>query len=84
MALEATRIIRAEMERRGTSYKRLAAALAARAGGEVESEQQLINKINRGRFSFAFVLRVCEAMGIANLNVARVESVVTRYSKLGE
>jgi hypothetical protein len=58
--------------------------LAARAGGEVESEQQLINKINRGRFSFAFVLRVCEAMGIANLNVARVESVVTRYSKLGE
>lgn len=66
---EATRLVRAEMVRRGLSFKQLAEAMAQREG-EVESVQTLINKVNRGRFSFAFLLRVCRAMGIATLDVS--------------
>jgi len=65
MATEATRILRAEMARRGINYKQLAEALAALEGnGSAESVQVLSNKINRGRFSFAFFLRAIKAMGI--------------------
>ena len=65
MATEATRVLRAEMARRGINFKQLAEALAALEGhGSAESVQVLSNKINRGRFSFAFVLRAIKAMGI--------------------
>lgn len=65
MATEATRVLRAEMARRGINFKQLAEALAALEGhGSAESVQVLSNKINRGRFSFAFFLRAIKAMGI--------------------
>lgn len=51
IADEARRILRAEMVRRGFSFKKLSEALAAQPGGEAEeSVQALINKVNRGRF----------------------------------
>lgn len=63
MADEARRILRGEMVRRGFNYKMLAEALAAQQGsGPVESVQSLTNKVNRGRFSFAFFLRAVRAM----------------------
>ena len=71
---EASRIIRSEMERRGISYQDLLDALQDRAGEEAETRQALINKIVRGKFSFAFVLRLCEAMKISTLNVMPIES----------
>lgn len=65
MAEEAKRIVRAEMARRGYNFKRLSEALAALQDGEpVESDQVLSNKVNRGRFTFAFFLRVMRAMGV--------------------
>ena len=65
MADEARRLLRAEMVRRRFSYKMLAEALAAQQGdGPIESVQSLTNKVNRGRFSFAFFLRAARAMGV--------------------
>lgn len=65
VAVEAKRILRAEMARRGYNFKRLSEALSALQDGEpVESEQVLSNKVNRGRFTFAFFLRATRAMGI--------------------
>ncbi len=58
------------MERYGFSYKDLADALDASAEGQTESVQALINKVNRGRFSFAFFLRACRAMGMQSVDVA--------------
>lgn len=55
IADEARRILRAEMVRRAFSFKKLSDVLAAQPRGETEeSVQALINKVNRGRFSFAF------------------------------
>lgn len=70
LAMEAKKILRAAMERHGYSYKELADALGATAEGQTESVQALINKVNRGRFSFAFFLRACRAMGIQSVDVA--------------
>lgn len=73
LAEEARRIVRAEMVRRGISFRDLAEALEAQGdGGPVESVQTLINKINRGRFSFAFFLRVSRALGLKSVDLARI------------
>jgi len=70
LATEATRIVRAEMVRRGISFRQLAEALERMEGHPVESVQTLINKVNRGRFSLAFFLRVGRAMGMETLDLA--------------
>lgn len=67
MADTARRILRSEMVRRGYSFKRLADELNALGDGPAESVQSLINKVNRGRFSFAFALRACRAMGMQTI-----------------
>jgi hypothetical protein len=73
LADEARRILRAEMLRRGYSFKQLAEALEAQKdGGPVESVQTLTNKVNRGRFSFAFFLRVARAMGITSIELKQI------------
>ena len=61
------------MIRRGFDYKRLLVSLESQTPPDqqpTESLQTLINKVNRGRFSFAFALRLCRAMGITQLNLA--------------
>ncbi len=70
-AAEAKRILKAEMERREYSFKLLAQALEA-DGDTSETVQTLINKVNRGRFSFAFFLRAVRAMGVTAVNVEPV------------
>ena len=62
------------MHRHAFSYKDLADALNASAEGPTESVQALINKVNRGRFSFAFFLRACRAMGVQAVDVADLPS----------
>ncbi|MEY4578058.1 MAG: hypothetical protein RL701_2761 [Pseudomonadota bacterium] len=66
---DARRIVKLEMERRGFNFKRLAGALDAMGDEPTESVQTLINKVNRGRFSFAFFLRVSRAMGMTAVDV---------------
>lgn len=71
MADEARQILRAEMVHRGYSFKMLAEALAEQqGGGPIESVQSLTNKVNRGRFSFAFFLRAARAMGVSSLELS--------------
>jgi len=63
------------MKRHGYSYKRLVAALDPK-DGPIEDVQTLTNKVNRGRFSFALLLRLCRAMGVSVLDLAAAEAIV--------
>jgi hypothetical protein len=69
------------MERRGYSFKALAAALAVDGDESVETVQTLINKVNRGRFTFAFLVRAARAMGVDTLSVGPVDSPVRLATK---
>lgn len=82
MALEAKRIIRAEMIRRGYSFRHLAAAMNSVSGGDAESVQSLINKVNRGRFSFAFFIRAVRAMGMSNVDLSALPSAPDRITQI--
>ena len=73
-AEEARRILKAEMARRDITFKQLAQALAADGDEEVEAVQTLINKINRGRFSFAFFIRASRAIGVDAVSLAPLKS----------
>lgn len=77
LAREATLILRAEMARRGFSYKTLAEAMSRQAGEPKESTQALTNKVNRGRFSFAFLLRACRAMGVVRVDLSSLPGPTT-------
>jgi hypothetical protein len=77
LAREATLILRAEMVRRGVSYKSLAEAMSRQSGEPKESTQALINKVNRGRFSFAFFLRACRAMGVVRVDLSGLPGTAT-------
>lgn len=59
----AKRILKAEMQRRGVSYKELAEALRARGAGNSANEANIRNQINRGGFSAGFFIECCLAMG---------------------
>jgi hypothetical protein len=74
LAEEARRILRAEMERRGYTFRQLAEKLAEDGGDEAEAPQALTNKVNRGRFTFAFFLRAMRAMGATTVSIGPVDS----------
>jgi transcriptional regulator with XRE-family HTH domain len=59
-------------EEKGVSYKELASRLSS--GGLPMTEQALINRFNRGRFSLAFALQVLSALGVASLPVPQMKS----------
>jgi hypothetical protein len=69
LALEATHILRLEMHKRRISYKELAEAMSRLTDEPTETAQALTNKVNRGRFSFAFFLRACRAMGVTRIEI---------------
>ena len=57
-------------ESQGVSYKELARRLEAY--GVFVDDRVLINRINRGGFSFAFALQVSAALGATALTVPRL------------
>ncbi len=57
----AKRLLRAEMVRQGVSYEALSEKLAAL--GLHDTPVNLRNKVSRGKFTVAFFLAVCEAVG---------------------
>jgi len=83
LASEATRIVRVEMVRRGISFRQLADSLERMEGGPVESVQTLINKVNRGRFSLAFFLRVGRAMGMDALDLSPLPAASYERPRVG-
>ena len=77
---EARRILRAELARAGVGYKTLVVRLAAL--GVEESEQNLSNKISRGKFSFVFFLQCMKAIGVSAVNIETHISMPTRTRDL--
>jgi hypothetical protein len=81
---DAKRILRSVMRRRGFTFKQLAAAMEANGESSFESVQTLINKVSRGRFSFAFFLRATRAMGASSIDISPLEGTLpTQPSKAG-
>ncbi|MDP9009991.1 MAG: DUF6471 domain-containing protein [Pseudomonadota bacterium] len=64
---EARRIVRAELVRRGITYKGLAARLVAI--GVKETERSIANKMSRGTFTFVFVLQCLQAVGAKSITM---------------
>jgi hypothetical protein len=62
-------LLKAELKRRGLSYRDLAERLAAI--GVEENERNLNNKISRGGFSAAFLLQCLEASGVQSIHLAQ-------------
>jgi 3-mercaptopyruvate sulfurtransferase SseA len=64
----AKNLLKAELKRRGVSYRELAEKLAAL--GVEDSERNIANKISRGGFTAVFLLQVLTAIGCDTLRLA--------------
>jgi len=76
---EARRIIRGEMERRGVSYKQLVGLIEEMPDLPPDfrlTERNLISRIMRGSFSFAFALQVLRALQVRTLDIDPSEAPV--------
>ena len=60
-------LLKAELKRRGVSYRELAEKLTAM--GTPDSERNLANKIARGTFTAAFFVQCLVAVGATNLRL---------------
>ncbi len=60
-------MLKAELKRKGVSYRDLAERLNAM--GENESERNIANKISRGGFSAAFFVRCLSAIGCSAVRI---------------
>lgn len=63
----AKRLLKAELKRRGLSYRDLAERLTA--DGTPETERNLANKISRGGFTAAFLLQSLAVIGCRSIVV---------------
>lgn len=61
-------ILKAELKRRGVSYRDLAEKLTAM--GVPETEANIKNKISRGGFTAVFLVQCLEAIGAAELRLS--------------
>lgn len=60
------RLLRSQMVARGVSYDALADKLTA--AGMPETAVNLRNKVSRGKFTAAFLLAACDALGLTVLH----------------
>jgi hypothetical protein len=65
--MEARRVIKSLMARNGLDYQTLADKL--NMAGVPTNQRQLTNKVNRGTFSFAFVLQLMAALEVKNIDI---------------
>ena len=80
-AQKAKTIIKTELVKRDLDYPDLADLL--QKIGVNENRNNLSNKINRGTFSFVFVLQVCKALGIKRLELEwYLKYIIFVYRKL--
>lgn len=75
-AQAAKSLIKAARVDRKVSYKNLARLLEAQ--GTHVDVQVLINRVNQGKFSFAFALEVLAALGVERLEIPRPPAKVAR------
>lgn len=60
-------LLKAELKRRGVSYKELAQKLTD--NGVPETERNIANKISRGGFTAAFLIQCLVSIGCATLRI---------------
>lgn len=72
---EAKGILRAELDRRGVTYAKLARLM--QASQMHETERSLANKISRGSFSFAFFLQVMRVLKVTHISLEATEAVAS-------
>jgi len=72
---EASRILKAELVRRGISYKALAEILGD------ENYVQVKTKISRGSFSAGFLIKVLRAIGVGEIDISHREGPPIRRGK---
>lgn len=70
---EASRILRAEIVRRGINYRQLARHLAEL--GVHETQRSIASKLSRGSFSFVFALQCLKALGVETLKVTLPDEI---------
>jgi hypothetical protein len=75
IAAEASKILKSELTRRAITYKNLSRLLESQ--GISENEIQLRKKINRGTFTFHFVIHVLRAIGAEKVDI----STKNRYER---
>jgi hypothetical protein len=63
----AKNLLKAELKRRGVSYRELAEKLTAI--GIPENERNIANKISRGGFTAAFLIQCLTAIGVRELRL---------------
>lgn len=64
---QASQILKAELMRRGVTYRQLT-QLLPQVGG-LESEASITAKLSRGRFQFAFFLQCMRAIGVQTAHI---------------
>ncbi|WP_370873352.1 DUF6471 domain-containing protein [Hydrogenophaga sp.] len=69
-------LIKSLREEKDISYKELARRLESE--GVAIDVQVLINRVNQGKFSFAFALQLLAAMGAEHVEVPRMQPVTGR------
>lgn len=78
-AARAKSIVKELRESKGVPYKELALRLEEQ--GVLLSDQVLINRINRGSYSFAFALQVLAAMGVTSIDVPKLPEPLAPVAK---
>jgi len=66
----AKRLLRTEMVRRNVGYDEMAKRLTML--GMPDTAVNLRNKVNRGKFTAAFLLAVCDALEVSTLRTSEV------------
>lgn len=65
--MEARRVLKVELARKGVGYKKLAILL--KGIGVAETQSSIANKLSRGTFSFAFFMQCITALGLTSVNI---------------
>jgi len=66
--IEAERLLKAELARKGITYRVLVERLEAI--GVTDTESAIANKINRGKYKMLFFMQCMKAIGINEVSVA--------------
>lgn len=66
--IEAERLLKVELARKGINYRELVTRLAAI--GVTDTQSAIANKINRGKFQMVFFMQCMKAIGVDTVSVA--------------
>ena len=70
--IEAERLLKAELARKGITYRVL--VLKLEAIGVTDTESAIANKINRGRYKMVFFMQCMRAIGVDAVSIAPQEA----------